>query len=113
MLRRNRVASAETVMGQARSPRPDPTGLLARQINPQITDAAAAAVPMIAMCQEGPHAPQHGPSYSITSLALCWRWRGMLRPSALAVLRLMTRSNLTGAWTGRSLGFAPLRTRSA
>jgi hypothetical protein len=36
-----------------------------------------------------------------------------VRPSALAVLRLITSSNLTGAWTGSSLGFAPLRMRPA
>src|SRR5262249_47990851 len=33
---------------------------------------------------------------------------GMLSPSALAVLRLMTSSNLVGCSTGRSLGLAPL-----
>ena len=32
-----------------------------------------------------------------------------MRPSALAVLRLMTSSNLVGCSTGRSAGFAPLR----
>ena len=31
----------------------------------------------------------------------------MLRPSAFAVLRLMTSSNLVGCWTGRSAGLAP------
>jgi hypothetical protein len=40
----------------------------------------------------------------------CWRH---VRPSALAVVKLITSSNLTGAWTGSSLGFAPLRIRSA
>jgi hypothetical protein len=35
--------------------------------------------------------------------------RGTSRPSALAVLRFTTSSNLTGAWTGSSLGFEPLR----
>ena len=34
------------------------------------------------------------------------------RPSALAVLRLMTSSYLVGACTGRSAGFSPLRMRS-
>jgi hypothetical protein len=33
-------------------------------------------------------------------------------PSALAALRLMTSSNFTGAWTGRSAGLLPLRIRS-
>ena len=51
--------------------------------------------------------------HSITSSASCWRCKGTSRPSALAVLRLITSSNLTGAWTGSSLGFAPLRMRSA
>ena len=39
--------------------------------------------------------------------------KGMVRPSALAVLRLITSSNLTGAWTGSSLGFSPFMMRSA
>jgi hypothetical protein len=34
---------------------------------------------------------------------------GMVSPSALAVLRLTTRSNLVGCSTGRSAGLAPLR----
>src|SRR5215472_12027502 len=34
---------------------------------------------------------------------------GMVRPSALAVLRLMTSSNLVGCSTGRSAGLEPLR----
>src|SRR5262249_36864025 len=34
---------------------------------------------------------------------------GIVRPSALAVLRLMTRSNFVGCSTGRSAGLAPLR----
>ena len=34
---------------------------------------------------------------------------GIVTPSAFEVLRLMTSSNLVGCWTGRSLGFAPLR----
>ena len=37
---------------------------------------------------------------------------GMVRPSALAVLRLITSSYLVGACTGRSAGFSPLRMRS-
>ena len=34
---------------------------------------------------------------------------GIVRPSALAVFRLMTSSNLIGCWTGRSAGLAPFR----
>ena len=36
---------------------------------------------------------------------------GLSRPSALAVLRLMTSSNLVGCMTGRSAGLSPLRMR--
>jgi hypothetical protein len=50
--------------------------------------------------------------YSITSSARCWRNQGTSRPSALAVLRLMTISNLLGACTGRSAGFSPRSIRS-
>jgi hypothetical protein len=50
--------------------------------------------------------------YSITSSALASSVCGTSRPSALAVLRLITRSYLVGACTGRSAGFSPLRMRS-
>jgi len=32
-----------------------------------------------------------------------------VRPMALAVLRLMTKSNFVGCWTGRSAGLAPFK----
>jgi putative ABC transport system substrate-binding protein len=48
-------------------------------------------------------------AYSITSSARASSEGGTVRPSAFAVLRLMTRSNLVGCWIGRSAGFAPLR----
>src|SRR4030088_2904581 len=47
-------------------------------------------------------------SYSITSSARRRIDGGMVRPSALAVLRLTPSSNLIGCCTGRSAGFAPL-----
>src|SRR5450755_2363960 len=47
--------------------------------------------------------------YSITSSAMESTPAGMVRPSALAVVRLMTNSNLVDCSTGRSAGFAPLR----
>src|SRR5215468_2640076 len=50
--------------------------------------------------------------HSITSSASARSLSGILRPSALAVLRLMTNSNLTGASTGKSAGLAPFRMRS-
>jgi hypothetical protein len=47
--------------------------------------------------------------YSITSSAMARMPDGMAKPSALAVLRLMTSSNLTSWMIGRSPGFSPLR----
>ena len=47
--------------------------------------------------------------YSITSLARVSNVGGTSRPSPLAVVRLMTRSNLVGCSTGMSPGFAPRR----
>src|SRR5262249_53026461 len=49
-------------------------------------------------------APLH---HSITSSARASRVAGTSRPSVLAVLRLMTSSNLVGCWTGMSAGFDP------
>ena len=50
-------------------------------------------------------------AHSITSSAMASMPDGMVRPSALAVLRLMTNSNLSGSSTGSSDGFSPLRMR--
>src|SRR2546421_1311353 len=50
--------------------------------------------------------------YSITSSARASIDGGISRPSAFAVLRLITSSYLVGACTGRSAGFSPLRMRS-
>jgi hypothetical protein len=48
-------------------------------------------------------------SYSITSSAPVSSAGGMVRPSAFAVLRLMTSSNLIDCSTGKSAGLAPFR----
>src|SRR5262249_44194499 len=50
--------------------------------------------------------------HSITSSARTRIVGGISRPSALAVLRLTTSSNLVGTWTGNSLGLVPRRMRS-
>src|SRR5262249_38736684 len=50
--------------------------------------------------------------HSNTSSARASSVGGTSRPSALAVLRLITSSYLVGAWTGRSAGFSPVRMRS-
>jgi hypothetical protein len=59
------------------------------------------------ICQQRTHAPQQ--NYSITSSARTSNEGGTVRPSALAVLRLITNSNLVGCSTGRSEGLVPLR----
>src|SRR5262245_3866757 len=51
--------------------------------------------------------------HSITSSARASRGGGTVRPSALAVVRLMTRSNLVGCSTGISPGFVPRKILSA
>ena len=52
-----------------------------------------------------------GAAHSITSSARASSDAGTSSPSDLAVLRLMTSSNLVGCKTGRSAGFSPLRIR--
>jgi len=44
---------------------------------------------------------RQGRGYSITSLARASSVGGTSRPSAFAVLRLITSSNLVACWTGR------------
>jgi hypothetical protein len=62
-------------------------------------------------CQEATYAVQQITAYSITSSAMASSLSGTSRPSALAVLRFMTSSNLVGCRTGRSPGLSPLRMR--
>src|SRR5262249_49844065 len=52
------------------------------------------------------------PPHSITSSASASSGGGTVRPSIRAVLRLIASSYFTGACTGRSAGFSPLRMRS-
>src|SRR4029450_8668463 len=54
------------------------------------------------------------PRWSSTGYSTTWSARtssvcGIVRPSAFAVLRLITSSNFVGRSTGRSAGLAPLR----
>jgi hypothetical protein len=51
------------------------------------------------------------PHHSITSSARASSIGGISRPSALAVCKLMTNSNLVACNTGMSAGFSPLRMR--
>jgi hypothetical protein len=50
--------------------------------------------------------------HSITSSAVNKSGGGIVRPSVLAVARLITSSYLVGCWKGRSPAFSPRRTRS-
>src|SRR5262249_12092093 len=61
--------------------------------------------------QFGTQMPQggHPPHHSITSSARASNVGGTSMPSAFAVVRLTTSSNLVGCSTGRSAGFAPRR----
>src|SRR6516164_8486347 len=63
------------------------------------------------LCRELTRSPRLGrcPDYSITSSARASSVGGTSRPSAFAVVRLTTSSNLVGCSTGRSAGFAPRR----
>ena len=55
--------------------------------------------------------PRHASSYSMTSSAVASSSCGTVRPRALAVLRLITSSNLVACTTGKSAGLFPLRIR--
>src|SRR6476660_3980548 len=56
------------------------------------------------MGQQETHALQQKASYSITSSARPRNVIGKVRPSVLAVLRLMTNSTLPPRWTGKAAG---------
>src|SRR5262245_51048667 len=60
-------------------------------------------------CRAAEQCDELAPPHSITSLANASSRSGTLRPSAFAVLRLITSSNLVGCWTGRSDALVPLR----
>jgi hypothetical protein len=62
-----------------------------------------------ALTPSGHHGSCHKPPHSITSSARSSMLGGTVRPSALAVLRLITSSNFVGRSTGRSAGLLPLR----
>src|SRR5262249_1791349 len=81
-------------------------------------DAPFPLWPLCSRCERQCGDPSAGerdelaPPHSITSSARESTDGGTVRPSALAVLRLITSSYLVGACTGKSAGFSPLRMRS-
>jgi len=64
-------------------------------------------------CHERTRAGAAKGNYSMTSSARPSSVIGKVRPRALAVLRLMMNSTFTTCWTGKSAGFAPLRSLAA
>src|SRR5262249_23956726 len=103
-----------------RSPCIDPVHLknMLRQVQSDRSNLAHGWLPFAADSirqQFGTQMPQggHPPHHSITSSAMASTPGGMVRPSVLAVLRLITNSNFVGSRTGRSPGFSPLRMRPA
>jgi hypothetical protein len=69
---------------------------------------AGLKLPAISGCEQ----MQQKSLYSMTSSARASTVAGSSRPSSLAVFRLITSSYFTGACTGKSAGFSPLRMRS-
>ena len=67
--------------------------------------AIGTSVSATSACEQS----QQGNLYSINSSARASSVRGMIKPRALAALRLMTSSNLVACSIGRSAGLAPLR----
>src|SRR5262249_9051029 len=59
-------------------------------------------------CRDAEQRDELAPFHSITLSARSTRPAGTSCPIALAVLRLITSSNVVGCSTGRSVGFAPL-----
>src|SRR5262249_4404220 len=62
-------------------------------------------------CRAAEQGDEAAALHSITSSARAERPGGTSMPSDLAVLRLITNSNLVSCWTGRSAGLSPLRMR--
>src|SRR5262249_14972308 len=95
--------------------RVDPSALSDRAAAAEIADGRQLA--LLRACRERPRrrcaadecdelAAFHARAHSITSSASCWSCSGTSRPSALAVLRLITNSYLIGCWNGSSPGFS-------
>jgi len=63
-------------------------------------------------CIFGLSASQQNGRYSITSSARARSVGGISNTSALAVLRLIAKYKVVGAWTGKSAGGLPRRIRS-
>src|SRR5438445_3284003 len=76
-----------------------------------LPDRREHACPDCARAEDGAAGANLGCAHSMTSSARARIAGGTVRPSALAVLRLTTSSNMAGCCTGRSAGLAPARMR--
>ena len=72
-------------------------------------EEGSSSVPEFSYARRDPRVSGRYIAYSITWSARCKSDWGIVRPRALAVLRLMTSSYLEACSTGRSAGLAPLR----
>src|SRR5262249_33887615 len=90
-------------------------GVLLRQPRNQHADAVHLLA-LLGARREGPRRraardqrDERAPLHSITSSARASSVGGIVRPSARAVIRLITRPNVVGCSTGKLAGFAPRR----
>ena len=86
-----------------------PLKLIHGLARPKTTPTAPTAAQLTLFHASGCAAPMA--THSMTSSARASRVAGISRPSAFAVLRLITSSNLVACITGRSERFSPLRMR--
>jgi hypothetical protein len=103
--RRDRLDSSS--LGHSTSRTPRPFGHLVG-----FSEVAWTKICSIRAFQPVTRRDHRGERHSITSSARERRESGIVRPSDLAVLRLMISSNLVGCSIGRSFGLAPFRTLS-
>ena len=101
------------------SPRPTAVDVITQRANLSEAKSAFASCghPLhwlwAAMCPQPDSCSAAKLAHSITSSAIASSDGGTVRPSTLAVWRLMTSSNLLACMTGRSAGLVPLRMRPA
>src|SRR2546425_1123084 len=106
----------KTLSGSARIPRFDLGLVVQNYVQQGIMDFQLSVARLLPArrkrprgCRAAEKRDELAASHSITSSASNCRELGTSRPSALAVCRLITNSNLVDCKTGRSAGFAPLR----
>src|SRR5437667_11389859 len=74
-----------------------------------LSDRREHACPDCARAEDAAVGTNLGCGHSMTSSARARIDGGIVSPSALAVFRLTTNSQVVGCWTGRSAGLAALR----